>query len=33
VNVRLKDLDGAQRAREWYHGLTLLPGAWAIASW
>jgi tRNA(His) guanylyltransferase len=28
--VRLKDLDSAQRAREWYHGLTLLPGAWAI---
>ncbi|GAA0929963.1 hypothetical protein GCM10009558_043010 [Virgisporangium aurantiacum] len=28
--MRLKDLDSAQRAREWYHGLTLLPGAWAI---
>jgi tRNA(His) guanylyltransferase len=28
--VRLKDLDMIQRAREWYHGLTLLPGAWAI---
>jgi tRNA(His) 5'-end guanylyltransferase len=28
--VRLRDLDAAQRAREWYHGLTLLPGAWAI---
>jgi tRNA(His) 5'-end guanylyltransferase len=28
--VRLKDLDATQRAREWYHGLTLLPGAWAI---
>jgi tRNA(His) 5'-end guanylyltransferase len=28
--VRLKDLDTTQRTREWYHGLTLLPGAWAI---
>jgi tRNA(His) guanylyltransferase len=28
--VRLKDLDTVQRSREWYHGLTLLPGAWAI---
>jgi tRNA(His) guanylyltransferase len=28
--VRLKDLDTQQREREWYHGLTLLPGAWAI---
>lgn len=28
--MRLKDLDTTQRAREWYHGLTLLPGAWAI---
>jgi tRNA(His) 5'-end guanylyltransferase len=28
--MRLNDLDTAQRAREWYHGLTLLPGAWAI---
>ena len=28
--MRLKDLDMIQRAREWYHGLTLLPGAWAI---
>ena len=23
--MRLKDLDTIQRAREWYHGLTLLP--------
>lgn len=28
--MRLKELDAVQRAREWYHGLTLLPGAWAI---
>lgn len=25
-----EDVDASQRAREWFHGLRLLPGAWTI---
>lgn len=26
----MKDLEARMRAREWFHSLTLLPGAWAV---
>lgn len=26
----MKDLETRQRAREWFHGLTALPGAWIV---
>jgi len=26
----MKDLEARQRAREWFHGLTALPGAWIV---
>lgn len=26
----MKDLETRMRAREWFHSLTLLPGAWTV---
>ncbi|GAA2440039.1 tRNA(His) guanylyltransferase Thg1 family protein [Actinomadura vinacea] len=28
--MRLRDLESRMREREWFHTLTLLPGAWAV---
>src|SRR5688500_14675354 len=29
-SLPMRDLEERMRAREWFHSLTLLPGAWAV---